>query len=133
MICRYKPCKEELKWRDRREAYQSDHGGPGPGTRYDVQVIRQVELEQDKQPRVSPQVRVRSERFLWMQPLTSLVLQMSSSVDPQAFPGVAFHGMIPAAEKLKSVGEKLRKLSPHVSLRFINFSLSWSLRQLMRS
>lgn len=27
--------------------------------------------------------------------LTSLVLQMSPSVDPQAFPGVAFHGIIP--------------------------------------
>lgn len=27
--------------------------------------------------------------------LTSLVLQMSPSVDPQALPGVAFHGIIP--------------------------------------
>lgn len=32
-------------------------------------------------------------------PLTSLVLQMSSSVDPQALPGVAFHGIIPGAMK----------------------------------
>lgn len=32
-------------------------------------------------------------------PLTSLVLQMSPSVDPQAFPGVAFHGIIPEAMK----------------------------------
>lgn len=31
--------------------------------------------------------------------LTSLVLQMSPSVDPQALPGVAFHGMIPVAVK----------------------------------
>lgn len=34
--------------------------------------------------------------------LTSLVLQMSPSVDPQALPGVAFHGMIPVAAKVKS-------------------------------
>lgn len=34
--------------------------------------------------------------------LTSLVLQMSPSVDPQALPGVAFHGMIPVAVKVKS-------------------------------
>lgn len=33
------------------------------------------------------------------QPLTSLVLQMSPSVDPQALPGVAFHGIIPVAMK----------------------------------
>lgn len=31
--------------------------------------------------------------------LTSLVLQMSPSVDPQAFPGVAFHGIIPVDVK----------------------------------
>ena len=50
MICRYKPCKDGLKgrgWRDRREAYQSDHSGSCPGARHDVQVIRQVELEKD--------------------------------------------------------------------------------------
>lgn len=31
--------------------------------------------------------------------LTSLVLQMSLSADPQAFPGVAFHGIIPVVMK----------------------------------
>lgn len=33
--------------------------------------------------------------------LTSLVLQMSPSVDPQAFPGVAFQGIIPVAMNFK--------------------------------
>lgn len=35
--------------------------------------------------------------------LTSLVLQMLLSVAPQALPGVAFQGMIPAAETFKHV------------------------------
>lgn len=33
--------------------------------------------------------------------LTSLVLQMSPSVDPQAFPGVAVHGIIPVDVKFE--------------------------------
>lgn len=40
------------------------------------------------------------ERVEKRRPLTSLVLQMSPSVDPQAFPGVAFHGIIPEAMKV---------------------------------
>lgn len=32
-------------------------------------------------------------------PLTSLVLQMSPSVAPQAFPGVAFQGIIPTGSE----------------------------------
>lgn len=31
------------------EAYQSDDSGSCPGARYDVQVIRQVELKKDRQ------------------------------------------------------------------------------------
>lgn len=36
--------------------------------------------------------------------LTSLVLQMSPSVDPQALPGVAFHGIIPRRSGTRDIG-----------------------------
>lgn len=114
MICWYKPCKGGLKGADGEtgaEAYQSDHSGSGPGARHDVQVIGQVELEEgEQQGLISSSENVTTRRALlltWQlhervdkrRPLTSLVLQMSPSVDPQAFPGVAFHGIIPGAMK----------------------------------
>lgn len=37
--------------------------------------------------------------------LTSLVLQMSPSVDPQALPGVAFHGIIPRRSGTRDIGQ----------------------------
>lgn len=47
-VCRYRPGRDGLKGRGRTEwrgSYQRDHGGSGSGTRYDVQVIGQVELK----------------------------------------------------------------------------------------
>lgn len=99
------------------EAYQGDDGGSGPGARHDVQVVGQVELEQTKgwltakftsKVKVALTVRLEGRPCAMSQSgtLTSLVLQMLPSVDPQALPGVAVHGMIPASVRVETLSAR---------------------------
>lgn len=117
MICWYKPCKRWTKgrgWSDRRRSL--------PERSQWLQPQRTPRCTGDKTGRTGKRqaavitlqlnkvlsVTSSAARLLLMlhlherldkRPLTSLVLQMSPSVDPQALPGVAFHGIIPGAMK----------------------------------
>lgn len=60
--------------------------------------------------------------------LTSLVLQMSPSVDPQALPGVAFHGIIPRRSGTRDIGLG----ATAVALRQAPFRAEWPITSIVQ-
>lgn len=80
-------------------AYQRDDGGTGASERNDVEVVGEVELWREKKRIRKKKDEIQEEERSGQRPLTSLVLQMSPSVAPQAFPGEAFQGIIPTGSE----------------------------------
>lgn len=108
-------------------AYQSNDCRSGSGAGDDIQMVRQVELPQtDRESCISTAGQQRKHIKVWqMCSRTSLVLQISPSVEPQALPGVAFHGIIPVSTY--KVNHKFIKINVIIdSVIFLFMKLFWN-------
>lgn len=86
-----------------RGAHQCYDSRSSTGKRNNVEVVGQVELQSKTDFELVEGQKKKKDpmqkKCPAQQHLTSLVLQMSPRVAPQAFPGVAFQGMIPVGSK----------------------------------
>lgn len=100
-------------------AYQRNDSGTRSGQRHNVEVVGQVELgtKGKRGVRLERRANIREGKRSGQCPLTSLVLQISPSVAPQAFPGVAFIGIKPAGSERRNVTSLTRSFQSPLRLR----------------